>query len=133
MNLPQVNNLNVTGYLDQSELVRETANQIIKDFGMFGVEITFSGNVLNAYDELHQQLIEQIIRLAENNYDLLLSILYQVDITNKEILKAEQDLPHYSHIEIIAHQVIVRDLKKVLLRRYFKSKSQPNTDFDVLE
>jgi hypothetical protein len=52
----------------------------------------------------------------------LLSALYQVDITDREIYKAEQELPHYSHVEIIAHQVIVRDLKKVLLRRYFKAK-----------
>jgi len=122
MSLPKVTNTNVSGFLDRAEIVRETANQIIKDFGMFGVEITFSGDTLNAYDELHKQLIDQISVLVVNNYDLLLSVLYQVDITNREMVKAEQELPHYSHIEIIAHQVIVRDLRKVLLRRYFKLK-----------
>jgi len=96
----------------------------MKDFGMFGVEITFSGDTDNAYQELHQQLIDQISGLVETNYDLLLSVLYQVDITNREIVQAEKDLPHYSHIEIIAHQVIARDLKKVLLRRYFKMKDE---------
>ncbi|HYQ56965.1 MAG TPA: hypothetical protein VEP89_06420 [Draconibacterium sp.] len=110
--------------MDKAEIVRQTAEQIMKDFGMFGVEITFSGNIENAYQELHQQLISQITGLVETNYDLLLSVLYQVDITNRELLKAEQDLPHYSHIEIIAHQVIARDLKKVLLRKYFKMKDQ---------
>lgn len=133
MNLPQVNNLNVSDLLNHSDLVRETANQIIKDFGMFGVEITFSGNTLTAYDELHQQLIKQITTLIEHNYDLLLSVLYQVDITNREIVKAEQELPHYSNIEIIAHQVIVRDLKKVLFRRYFKSKDTTSDDFNEIE
>lgn len=122
MSLPKVTNTNVSAFLDRAEIVRETANQIIKDFGMFGVEITFSGDTLNAYDELHKQLIDQISVLVVNNYDLLLSVLYQVDITNREIVKAEQELPHYSHIEIIAHQVIVRDLKKVLFRKYFKLK-----------
>ena len=39
-----------------------------------------------------------------------------------EIARAERELPHYNHVEIVAHQVIARDLKKVLLRRYFKSK-----------
>lgn len=120
MNFPKVNNSNVAKHLNQAEIVQQTAEQIMKDFGMFGVEITFSGDISNAYEELHKQLIEQITLLVERNYDLLLSVLYQVDITDRELYKAEQELPHYSHIEVIAHQVIVRDLKKVLLRRYFK-------------
>ncbi|WP_303919187.1 hypothetical protein [Draconibacterium sediminis] len=122
MKLPVVNNTNLENLMDKAEIVQQTAEQIMKDFGMFGVEITFSGDTDNAYHELHQQLIDQITGLVETNYDLLLSVLYQVDITNREIVQAEQDLPHYSHIEIIAHQVIARDLKKVLLRRYFKMK-----------
>ncbi len=121
MNLPQVSNINVSEFLDKEEIVRETAEQIVKDFGMFGVEITFSGNTVNAYKELHRQLIDQVTLLLERNYDLLLSVLYQIDITDKEIARAEQELPEYNHIEVLAHQIIVRDLKKVLLRRYFKS------------
>lgn len=123
MNLPQVNNNNVSQLLNQAEIVQETAEQIMKDFGMFGVEITFSGNIGQAYDELHRQLVDQISLLLERNYDLLLSVLYQVDITDREIARAELELPDYNHVEIVAHQVIVRDLKKVLLRRYFKSKN----------
>lgn len=122
MNLPQVNNNNVSGFLSQAEIVQETAEQIMKDFGMFGVEITFSGDTSQAYNELHHQLIDQISLLLERNYELLLSVLYQVDITDREIAKATRELPHYNQVEIIAHQVIVRDLKKVLLRRYFKSQ-----------
>jgi hypothetical protein len=121
MNLPQVNNNNVAGLLNRAEIVQQTAEQIMKDFGMFGVEITFSGDVDHAYDELHLQLVDQISTLLERNYELLLSVLYQVDITDREIEKTTRELPHYSQVEIIAHQVIVRDLKKVLLRRYFKS------------
>lgn len=122
MELPQVRNDNVKKFLDLFEIVSETAQQIMKDFGMFGVEITFSGDVIYAYEELHRQLVEQISVLIQNNYDKLLSVLYQVDITEREIAQAERDLPHYNHVEIIAHQVIARELKKVLWRRYFKMK-----------
>lgn len=122
MKLPQVRNDNVKGYLDRAEIVRETAQQIMKDFDMFGVEINFSGDVLNAYEELLRQLVEQISVMIQNNYDKLLSVLYQVDITEREIAQAERDLPHYNHVEIIAHQVIARELKKVLWRKYFKLK-----------
>ena len=124
MSLPQVNNNNVSQFLNQAEIVQETAEQIMKDFGMFGVEITFSGNTNQAYSELHQQLVDQIGLLLERNYDLLLSVLYQVDITDREIARTEMEIPEYSHVEIVAHQVIVRDLKKVLLRRYFKSQNR---------
>lgn len=122
MDLPQVSNNNVSGFFTQAEIVQETAEQIMKDFGMFGVEITFSGDTNQAYNELHRQLIDQISILLERNYELLLSVLYQVDITDHEITKATRELPHYNQVEIIAHQVIVRDLKKVLLRRYFKNQ-----------
>jgi hypothetical protein len=132
MDFPQINNNNVSRHLNQAEIVKQTAEQIMKDFGMFGVEITFSGDINNAYQELHNQLISQITLLVERNYDLLLSVLYQVDITDREIYKAEQELPHYTHIEIIAHQVIVRDLKKVLLRRYFKMKDTESGNDNVI-
>jgi len=122
MELPQVSNSNVSGFFTQAEIVQETAEQIMKDFGMFGVEITFSGDTSQAYYELHKQLVEQISVLLNRNYELLLSVLYQVDITDREIAKATRELPEYNQVEIIAHQVIVRDLKKVLLRRYFKNQ-----------
>jgi hypothetical protein len=122
MEYPQVSNNNVSGFLNHADIVQETAEQIMKDFGMFGVEITFSGDTSQAYKELHLQLIDQISTLLERNYELLLSVLYQVDISDREIERATIELPHYSQVEIIAHQVIVRDLKKVLLRRYFRSQ-----------
>lgn len=128
MELPQVSNNNVSSYLNQTDIVKETAEQIMKDFGMFGLEITFSGDTSKAYLELHTQLIDQISLLLERKSDLLLSVLYQVDITEREIAQAERELPHYNHVEIVAHQVIVRDLKKVLLRRYFKSQDQSTGD-----
>lgn len=124
MELPQIRNDNVRGFLNRAEIVRETAAQIMKDFGMFGVEITFSGDVGNAYEELHGQLTGQIGELLQYNSDKLLAVLYQVDITEREIAQAEKDLPHYTHVEIVAHQVIARELKKVLWRYYFKSKKK---------
>ena len=134
MGLPEVNYNNISTHLNNEDIVLATAEQIMKDFGMFGVEITFSGNTSQAYNELHQQLITQITLLIERNYDLLLSVLYQVDITEREIAKAEIELPHYNNIEIIAHQVIVRDLKKVLLRRYFSAKdSSAASSIDALD
>lgn len=122
MQLPDVRNNNVSQLLNREDIVMETAAQIMKDFGLFGITITFSGYTANAYNELHHQLINQIETLLDRDYSRLLAVLYQVDISDKEITKTAQELPEYSHVEVIAHQIIVRDLKKVLTRHYFKAK-----------
>jgi hypothetical protein len=122
MQLPDIRNDNVARFLDSAAVVQETAEQIMKDFAMFGITITFSGNTNQAYRELHEQLVDQIRHLLANDYQRLLSVLYQVDITQKEITRAGLELPDYNEMEVLAHQIIVRDLKKVLTRRYFKSQ-----------
>jgi hypothetical protein len=123
MELPQISHNNVAQYFSSVDIVQETAEQIMKDFGLFGVVILFSGDASNAYHELHEQLIHQVSTLLEKDYGRLLSVLYQVDITDKEIAQARIELPHYSRVELIAHQIIVRDLKKVLTRHYFRANS----------
>jgi len=55
MKLPDISNTNIASFFDREAIVRETAEQIMKDFGMFGVTITFSGNIDKAYNELHEQ------------------------------------------------------------------------------
>lgn len=123
MPLPQVRTSNISLYLKRDDIVRETAAQIVKDFGMFGIRISFSGNTLEAYYELHSQLVAQIDSLLERDYNRLLAVLYQVDIQEKDLAKSALELPEYSRIEIIAHQIIVRDLQKVLTRHYFRENT----------
>ncbi|MFA5329114.1 MAG: hypothetical protein WC384_15070 [Prolixibacteraceae bacterium] len=124
MNFPDLQNNNLATFLNRTDIIQETADQIMKDFGMFGIEISFSGNTENAYDELHEQLINQISVYLDKDYGLLMSVLYQVDITEYEIAKAARELPHYNDLEVLAHQVIFRDLKKVLFRRYYKAQAK---------
>jgi len=124
MDLVNLQNNNIEFFLNKEDIIQETAQQIMKDFGMFGIEITFSGNVENAYHELHEQLINQISVYLDKDYGRLMAVLYQVDITEFEIAKAARELPHYNDLEVLAHQVIFRDLKKVLYRRYYKAKSE---------
>lgn len=121
MNLPNIQSNNIESFLNREDIILETIAQIMKDFGLFGVEIHFSGNTDQAYHELHQQLVGQINNLLINKSELLMSILYQVDISDRDISRTQADLPHYNQVEVIAHQIIFRDLKKVLFRRHFKT------------
>ena len=122
MKFSEIQNNNVQKFLNTTEIIEETSQQIMKDFGMFGIVITFSGKTENAYEELHQQLIKIIGGLMQENYNKLLAVLYRIDITEKEIAKAEKDLPNYNLTEVVAHQIIMRELKKVLFRKYFNAK-----------
>jgi len=122
MDLPNIKSTNVDVFLNREDIILDTISQIMKDFGLFGVEIHFSGHVDDAYYELHQQLVEQIDTLLINKSDLLMSILYQVDISDHDIARTQDDFPRYNQVEVIAHQIIFRDLKKVLFRRYFTAK-----------
>ncbi|MGE4288047.1 MAG: hypothetical protein AB7E36_05110 [Salinivirgaceae bacterium] len=121
MNLPDLHFQNTPQFLDGEAVILETIQQIMKDFGMFGLEITFSGDISNAYHEMHQQLVYQIDELMIRDSGRLYAILYQVDISNKSLQKTQDEAPELSLVEVIAHQVIERELRKVLTRRYFKS------------
>ena len=122
MGLPEISNKNIAQYLNKDTIVQQTAEQIMKDFSMFGVTITYSGNTKNAYNELLSQVKSEISTLFSNDYGRLLSLLYQIDISDKELSKTHEELTNYTPLEVIAHQIIVRELKKVLTREYFKSK-----------
>jgi hypothetical protein len=126
MNLPEITNTNFVNFLNSKEIIQETVDQIMKDFGLFGIVIVFSGNTAEAYAELHPQLVRQITFLLDSDISRFLSVMYQVDISEKDIVKTANELPDYNHVEVVAHQIIVRDLKKVLTRHYFKSQAAQN-------
>ncbi|MFC2138160.1 hypothetical protein ACFLTE_08305 [Bacteroidota bacterium] len=112
-----INQSFIDKYKYESEIIKQTAEQVIKDFAMFGIDISFSGNTNFAYDELYDQLNFQIEKLLKNNYPKLQSLLYQVDIHPKKLkkndkLKAEE--------ELITEAILDREFQKVLTRLYFK-------------
>lgn len=113
----------VQSYFSKDELVRLTAEQLMKDFAMFGIQITYSGKTEKAYHELHSQLVNQINSLIHHSYSKLISVLYRIDLSEKEIGQGTIDLPNYNQAQVIAHLIIVRELKKVLSRKFYSSNS----------
>jgi hypothetical protein len=118
--LPTLSKEVLQTYFSKKELVDETANQIMKDFGIFELEIKFSGQIDNAYTELHNQLIQQIDHLIKTSYSKLISVLYRIDLSEEELQNGEKYLPNYNQVEAMAHLIIVRELKKVLSRKFYK-------------
>ncbi|MCT4602958.1 MAG: hypothetical protein N4A59_08680 [Marinifilum sp.] len=120
MNLPDYKNLSIEPYRNREEIIRQVAAQIEKDFAQFGLEVQFSGEVDYAYEELFSQLKEHLIWLLDRDYHRLVLLLYQIDLSEKQIMKAEAQYPDAPKSDLLAELVILRELKKVLIRNYFK-------------
>jgi hypothetical protein len=111
---------NISQYFNRLDLIKDTASQIIKDFDMFGMDIKFSGNAYNAYEELFEQIEPHIHKLISNNHSKFLGVLYRIDISDIQIKKAVDSNASESFSEIITDLVIKRELQKVVIRQYYK-------------
>lgn len=109
-------------YKDQADIVEKTAKQIAKDFALFGLPIEFSGDTQWAYQELFNQMCPIIQELMHRDYNRLLSLLYQIDLSPANIKAATEEHPDMPENEMLAQVIIYREFKKVVMRMYFKSK-----------
>jgi len=106
----------------EEKFILLTAEQVRKDFAMFGMEVVFSGNASLAYEELFDQLSVYIEQLYIDNYERLMSLLYQIDVSQQELIKPAKEQNFKTVPEMITHKILERELKKVLTRTYFKEK-----------
>lgn len=102
---------------DNEKIILLTQKQIVKDFMLHGVSIQINEKEENlSYEYLFNAILIEARYLMQNNYMKFISILYQIDISPKDIsdfsLK-EKELPEE---EKISHLIIARAMKKVILR-----------------
>jgi hypothetical protein len=126
MYLPEITHQNIAQLLNKEAIIHETIAQIQKDFGMYSIEINFDGNMETAYEQLMNKIGAEITNLLAIDKNKLQSILYRIDLSENNIKKALQlsatkDFDITTN-QVIAHEIIVRELKKVLTRNYFKNK-----------
>lgn len=111
---------NISQYFNRLDLIKDTAAQIIKDFDMFGLEVKFSGNAYNAYEELFEQIEPHINKLITHNQSKFMGILYRIDVSDVQVKKAIDANASESFSEIITDLIIKRELQKVVIRRHYK-------------
>lgn len=117
-----MNFTDLTPYFNKLDLIKDTANQIIKDFDMFGVEIKFSGNAYNAYEELFDQIEPHIQQMIHSNQSKFMGILYRIDVSDEQIKKAVNENSSESFSAIVSDLIIKRELQKVVIRNHYKSQ-----------
>ena len=115
-----MNLTNISQYFNRLDLIKDTANQIIKDFDMFGLEIKFSGNAYNAYEELFEQIEPHINQLISSNQQKFMGILYRIDLSDEQVKKAVHENLSESFSAIVSDLIIKRELQKVVIRNHYK-------------
>ncbi len=109
-------------YRHDLEIVRETAAQVIRDFSIHKLEITFSGNEYNAYGELVSQLEPILGELFKTNKSAFQALLYQIDISEQSFRKLMQSASKDDFGSKLAELIVQREFQKVLTRKFFSKK-----------
>ena len=107
----------LTPYLNRLDLLNDTADQIIKDFGMVGLEIKFSGNADNAYTELFSQILPLVEKMQKENFQNFYNLMYRIDISETKIKKEVALAKDKSFSEIVTDMILKRELLKVVTRK----------------
>ena len=114
--------MDITPYLNRLDILSETVQQVIKDFGMNGMEIKFSGNAENAYLELFSQILPFIEKLQKENFQNFYNLMYRIDISEGQIKKAVEESKDKSFSEVVTDLILKRELLKVVFRKQYSAK-----------
>lgn len=107
-------------YINRLDMIQATAEQIIKDFDMFGMDVKFSGNPYNAYEELFNQIEPHIRHMLDTNPSKFMGFLYRIDLSDELLKKSLKENSSESLSQVISDLVIKRELQKVVIRQHFK-------------
>ncbi len=113
---------------NNQEILKLTTEQIIKDFALFGIAIEFPADMNYAYYDLFDQLHEHIAHMWDTDNNILVSLLYRIDLSEKAIWKKKDQYPDISVTRIITELTIERELKKVLTRKFYSELPNPNPE-----
>lgn len=114
-------NSDITQYLNRLDILQDTAQQVIKDFGMSGMKVNFSGNPENAYTELFAQVLPHIEKLQKENFQNFYNLMYRIDISEVQIKKAVANTADRSFAEIVTDLILKRELLKVVMRKSYSA------------
>ncbi len=89
---------------------------------MFGIEIRFSGNAYNAYEELFDQIEPHIDQLIRSNQQKFMGILYRIDLSDEQLKKAVESNSTEPFSTIVSDLIIKRELQKVVIRNQYKKQ-----------
>jgi hypothetical protein len=121
MGFPSLTDSELEKAFKREDLLRATGQQIIKDFAEFSLELQFGGDVADFYLELFGQMRKHVDDLMGENGEKFFNLLYRIDVSADEIGSYQKQFPHVPLPDVITELIIHRELKKVLIKDYFRS------------
>ena len=126
-----IQKLEIEKYRYDMKVVRDTADQVIKDLAIEGFEINFSGTVTNAYDELESQLIPVFKSLYQKQQNKFMNMLYRVDVNEKELKSILTNYNGDVLYKELTRAFLERELTKVITRLLFSKKSSAHSSSET--
>ncbi len=113
MSFPVLTYDSLRPWFNKPALIHNCVAQVQKDLGSYGIELHYSGDANNAYQELFIQMQPQIARLLHSNTTLM-EILYRVDVSEEAVREASKGNEEFSHS--VTRLILWRELQKVVTR-----------------
>ena len=114
--LPSLTEPDLSPWFDRSEIIHACVAQLDKDLAPYGIQVLFSGNIQNAYQELFDQLEPQISGLKPTQMQ---SILYRVDVSEAKVSTFLQSGEAYG--KTMTRLILWREFQKVVIRHLISS------------
>lgn len=118
----QLTNLSI--YYDKEEIILLTAAQTQKDLLQFNIEFILEEKTIASatfsFDDLLHSLKPIMEDLINYHKDKLVQLFYRIDVSEIKIGKAFELESFDKTVTEISTLILHRELKKVLIRRYYK-------------
>ncbi len=96
----------------------ESVKEVAEDLQKFQLQLC---ERINTYEQLHREIAARINYLVANDFSLLISILYRLDISEKKLKQLLSEEKQTAAGGIIATMIIERQIQKIEARKNFKS------------
>ncbi|HLG32697.1 MAG TPA: hypothetical protein VI362_06630 [Ignavibacteriaceae bacterium] len=105
---------------EQNIIVTDVAKVIAKDFQVAGFDSLIPVKEVETIDRFKKYLTERLTYLLENKYDVLINILYRIDVNEEKLAKLFSEKKRDSIPEALADLIIERQLQKAKMRQQYR-------------
>ena len=106
-------------YIQSGDLLRETVDQLEKDFLMIAVNFNIEKPV-NSYKQLFEFTLHLVNALNERNPKKILNLMYRIDLPEEKVQK-EMKKTELNFTEMLSEMIVKREIYKVILRKKYSS------------
>ena len=117
--LPELWKKEIINIKKEVDWVDETAEQLIKDFTMLDIPLSFQPSAENQYQDLFNQAKSIIKELFEKNYHVFLNLLYRIDLPEAELNALISNPSSPDLYDNITELVLRREFMKVVTRHLY--------------